>query len=52
MQRRMSRAARLLLLGLLVALVAVPAKGEPKTRPVVERGQSRVSQAVLAQHWI
>jgi hypothetical protein len=53
MQRRRPRwAARLLMLGLLIALVAVPAQGEPKTRPVVERGQSRVSQAVLAQHWI
>jgi hypothetical protein len=53
MQRPRPRsAARLLLLGLLIALLAVPAQGEPKTRPVVERGQSRMSQAVLAQHWI
>jgi hypothetical protein len=50
--RRPLWVGRLLMLGLLVALVAVPAQGEPKTRPAVERGQSRLSQAVLAQHWI
>jgi hypothetical protein len=43
MQQRISWPFRVLLLGLLLALVAVPASGEPEQRPVIDRAQSRVS---------
>ena len=52
MQQRSSWPFRVLLLGLLLALVAVPASGEPEQRPVIDRAQSRVSQAVLTRAWI
>ena len=52
MQQRISWPFRVLLLGLLLALVAVPASGEPEQRPVIDRAQSRVSQAVLTRAWI
>ena len=52
MRQRTSWPFRVLLLGLLLALVAVPASGEPEQRPVIDRAQSRVSQAVLTRAWI
>ena len=52
MQRRTSWSFRVLVLGLLLALVAVPALGEPKQRPIGEKAQSRLSQAALTRRWI
>jgi hypothetical protein len=52
MQRRRFWASRWLLLALLLPLVAFPAHGKPKQRPIIDRGQNRVSQSVLTRHWI
>jgi hypothetical protein len=52
MQRRTSWPFRVLTLSLLLALVAMPALGEPKQRPISDKAQSRLSQAALTRRWV